>query len=125
MQRGFELLRLGLRALVANQRGAPGSRLRQVHRTASGASGSTQGVAELETATEMDAIKEVEGVGKTGKARKTKPPRDSSAEEREGTLALDATEKAPEMPKEFGYKPKGLEPTRYGDWERAGRCSDF
>jgi len=31
----------------------------------------------------------------------------------------------PEMPKEFGYKPKGLEPTRYGDWERAGRCSDF
>ena len=21
--------------------------------------------------------------------------------------------------------PKGLEPTRYGDWEKAGRCSDF
>jgi len=21
--------------------------------------------------------------------------------------------------------PKGLEPTRYGDWERDGRCSDF
>jgi hypothetical protein len=21
--------------------------------------------------------------------------------------------------------PKGLEPTRYGDWERAGRCVDF
>jgi hypothetical protein len=21
--------------------------------------------------------------------------------------------------------PKGLEPTRYGDWERAGRCIDF
>ena len=21
--------------------------------------------------------------------------------------------------------PKGLEPTRYGDWERNGRCSDF
>ena len=21
--------------------------------------------------------------------------------------------------------PKGHEPTRYGDWERAGRCSDF
>ena len=21
--------------------------------------------------------------------------------------------------------PKGLEPTRYGDWERAGRCFDF
>ena len=25
---------------------------------------------------------------------------------------------------EFGG-PKGLEPTRYGDWERAGRCIDF
>ena len=21
--------------------------------------------------------------------------------------------------------PKGLEPTRYGDWERNGRCYDF
>lgn len=21
--------------------------------------------------------------------------------------------------------PKGLEPTRYGDWERKGRCVDF
>jgi hypothetical protein len=31
---------------------------------------------------------------------------------------------APEMPKEIGG-PKGPEPTRYGDWERNGRCSDF
>ena len=21
--------------------------------------------------------------------------------------------------------PKGLEPTRYGDWEKSGRCTDF
>ncbi|MEM7071308.1 MAG: succinate dehydrogenase assembly factor 4 [Pseudomonadota bacterium] len=21
--------------------------------------------------------------------------------------------------------PKGLEPTRYGDWEKGGRCIDF
>ena len=28
------------------------------------------------------------------------------------------------VPKEKGG-PKGLEPTRYGDWEKAGRCSDF
>jgi hypothetical protein len=27
-------------------------------------------------------------------------------------------------PKEIGG-PKGLEPTRYGDWERNGRCIDF
>jgi hypothetical protein len=28
------------------------------------------------------------------------------------------------MPKEIGG-PKGPEPTRYGDWEVDGRCSDF
>ncbi len=27
-------------------------------------------------------------------------------------------------PAEIGG-PKGPEPTRYGDWERKGRCSDF
>lgn len=27
-------------------------------------------------------------------------------------------------PKEIGG-PKGLEPTRYGDWERNGKCVDF
>ncbi|HIA22087.1 MAG TPA: DUF1674 domain-containing protein [Alphaproteobacteria bacterium] len=29
-----------------------------------------------------------------------------------------------ELPSEFGG-PKGLEPTRYGDWEKNGRVSDF
>jgi hypothetical protein len=29
-----------------------------------------------------------------------------------------------ERPKEIGG-PKGPEPTRYGDWERKGRCIDF
>lgn len=29
-----------------------------------------------------------------------------------------------ERPSELGG-PKGPEPTRYGDWERAGRCIDF
>ena len=28
------------------------------------------------------------------------------------------------VPDEFGG-PKGPEPTRYGDWEQKGRCSDF
>ena len=28
------------------------------------------------------------------------------------------------LPAEFGG-PEGPEPTRYGDWERRGRCSDF
>jgi hypothetical protein len=30
----------------------------------------------------------------------------------------------PKMPKEIGG-PKGPEPTRYGDWEVGGRCTDF
>jgi hypothetical protein len=30
----------------------------------------------------------------------------------------------PAKPREIGG-PKGPEPTRYGDWEVAGRCSDF
>jgi hypothetical protein len=34
--------------------------------------------------------------------------------------------KTPEFPqqKEIGG-PKGPEPTRYGDWEQNGRCTDF
>jgi hypothetical protein len=31
---------------------------------------------------------------------------------------------APEAVAEIGG-PKGPEPTRFGDWERKGRCSDF
>lgn len=31
---------------------------------------------------------------------------------------------APPPPKEIGG-PKGPEPTRYGDWEYNGRCTDF
>lgn len=30
----------------------------------------------------------------------------------------------PAQPDEIGG-PTGLEPTRYGDWERGGRCTDF
>ena len=33
-------------------------------------------------------------------------------------------EMSKELPKEIGG-PKGPEPTRYGDWEKNGRCSDF
>jgi hypothetical protein len=31
---------------------------------------------------------------------------------------------APPKPREIGG-PKGPEPTRYGDWEVGGRCTDF
>ena len=35
----------------------------------------------------------------------------------------DTTGASDKKPEHGG--PKGLEPTRYGDWERKGRCIDF
>ncbi len=37
---------------------------------------------------------------------------------------LPAASKPPLLPKEIGGV-KGPEPTRFGDWERNGRCIDF
>ncbi|HEX6842513.1 MAG TPA: DUF1674 domain-containing protein [Stellaceae bacterium] len=44
-------------------------------------------------------------------------------------MAKEAARKKPQPgaaapPREIGG-PKGPEPTRYGDWESNGRCSDF
>ena len=36
----------------------------------------------------------------------------------------DSRPAKPNLPKEIGG-PKGPEPTRYGDWERNGRVTDF
>lgn len=41
-----------------------------------------------------------------------------------GDSTTNAAEEATEKEEEFGG-PKGLEPTRYGAWERCGRVSDF
>lgn len=41
-----------------------------------------------------------------------------------GETASPTDAKAKMWPKEIGG-PKGPEPTRYGDWERNGRCTDF
>ncbi|MSQ69187.1 MAG: DUF1674 domain-containing protein [Gammaproteobacteria bacterium] len=49
------------------------------------------------------------------------PPATSSAKPA-APAAPAATPKA--KPVEIGG-PKGLEPTRYGDWESQGRCIDF
>eukprot|EP00826_Nyctotherus_ovalis_P051523 TRINITY_DN6443_c0_g1_i6.p2 TRINITY_DN6443_c0_g1~~TRINITY_DN6443_c0_g1_i6.p2 ORF type:complete len:118 (+),score=47.55 TRINITY_DN6443_c0_g1_i6:79-432(+) len=38
---------------------------------------------------------------------------------------VDVPNKANYYYKEFGYKIKGPEPTRYFDWERHGRVTDF
>ncbi len=39
-------------------------------------------------------------------------------------LGLDQAEGESSVPVERNG-PKGPEPTRYGDWEQKGRCSDF
>ncbi len=36
----------------------------------------------------------------------------------------DSGAQADVLPKEIGG-PKGLDPTRYGDWEIGGKCVDF
>lgn len=53
------------------------------------------------------------------------PPSDSPPPSADPALApAAATSPGTAKPKESGG-PKGLEPTRYGDWERNGRCIDF
>jgi hypothetical protein len=47
------------------------------------------------------------------------------AEERKPSAAESEPASADKKkPKEIGG-PKGPEPTRYGDWEKGGRCIDF
>ena len=45
-------------------------------------------------------------------------------EEKEQNNTKDKLNENVNIPKEQ-TGPKGPEPTRYGDWEKAGRCSDF
>ena len=55
---------------------------------------------------------------------------DTGADGKAGDNAADAAKDAntrpdgSDMPREING-PKGPEPTRYGDWEQKGRCSDF
>ena len=48
----------------------------------------------------------------------------SDADEDPQAEPPEKPEPAGKKPKEIGG-PKGPEPTRYGDWEVGGRCSDF
>ena len=66
--------------------------------------------------TENQAGPEVKGMDSRRKA-------DMVAEEA-GRKARAKANARGEKPAEAGG-PEGLEPTRYGDWEKAGRCSDF
>jgi hypothetical protein len=63
------------------------------------------------------------------------PPAENASSESRGEspdpVAVEESEEGSEgesdrseRPREIGG-PKGLEPTRYGDWEKGGRCIDF
>ena len=51
-------------------------------------------------------------------------PEDSAASPESASSAVASTGGAPQKPGEIGG-PRGPEPTRYGDWESKGRCTDF
>jgi hypothetical protein len=51
------------------------------------------------------------------------PKQQNEHKDFEADSTLDDTASA-ERPKEIGGRG-GLDPTRYGDWEKAGRCIDF
>lgn len=39
--------------------------------------------------------------------------------------SVDASLTSAAQPREFGGRKDGTEPTRFGDWEKNGRCIDF
>jgi hypothetical protein len=53
-----------------------------------------------------------------------KPKKEEPAVKSDGRPEPQKKTKKPKKPKEIGG-PTGPEPTRYGDWERKGRCFDF
>ena len=55
---------------------------------------------------------------------KKKPSSGQMAETQNDDQHRQVPTKSDQPPREF-YGPKGLEPTRYGDWEQKGRCTDF
>ncbi|TCZ88969.1 DUF1674 domain-containing protein [Lysobacter sp. N42] len=51
-------------------------------------------------------------------------PPEAPRESPEDGDTVPAPVPAPPAPREIGGRP-GPEPTRYGDWEKDGRCIDF
>ncbi len=55
-------------------------------------------------------------------SRENESRRDIPANSKKKTNRSETPER---RPVEIGGRRKGLEPTRYGDWEKDGRCIDF
>jgi hypothetical protein len=56
--------------------------------------------------------------------RTTPEPARKLPQEQESRRSPESQRPPESRPKEIGG-PKGPEPTRYGDWEQNGRCTDF
>jgi len=52
-------------------------------------------------------------------------PQPASTDPNVGQWMPSAPVAAPQPVREIGGRKDGPEPTRYGDWERNGRCTDF
>jgi len=52
------------------------------------------------------------------------PGKPAEPEPQNSDAPADNSKEQKPAEKEYGG-PKGPEPTRYGDWEKNGRCSDF
>ena len=73
-------------------------------------------------------VREAESGDSRARNAGARDAREAGGDSREaaGSRTRDARagEAAAKQPAESGG-PAGLEPTRYGDWEKGGRCSDF
>jgi hypothetical protein len=57
-------------------------------------------------------------------AQRSDAPRPQDSVPADGSVNEKEAAQVPSAPREIDG-PGGLEPTRYGDWERRGRCIDF
>jgi len=55
---------------------------------------------------------------------KTQKPKNAETDNKPVSSEIKHSENAPKKTEEIGGVD-GLEPTRYGDWENNGRCTDF
>lgn len=60
----------------------------------------------------------------TKETEKITPKSSETALDNKADNKADKTDAKPDAPIEKGG-PKGPEPTRFGDWESNGRCTDF
>jgi len=68
-------------------------------------------------------FKQYEGLDKKGNVIDNTKAESTSSESKNSSEPN--TQQNKDLPPEYGFKVKGPEPTRYGDWERKGKCVDF